>query len=139
MSLPNDPNAYLIFKNLVTGKEYIRNCAEVHEKGMFVELFAYQTYVFIDFRVVYDSPDGRYNRLNAYLGGQPTDNVEEALQEMFLQVVHQPYRELVNAGMLRYLIASRRDDFEEKMDSTPLEQVEQKGIRLMRAFGSVPE
>jgi glycosidase len=134
LNLPNDPNTYVIFKNLVTGKEYIRNCAEVHENGMFLELFAYQTYVFVDFRVVFDSPDGRYNRVNAYLGGQATDNVEEALQEMFLQIVHNPYKELVNAGMLRYLITSRRDDFEDKLDSTPLEQVEQKSIRLLRAI-----
>ncbi len=133
LNLPNDPNAYAILKNLVTGKEYIRNCAEVHEKGIFVELFAYQTYVFIDFRIVFDSPDGRYNRVNAYLGGQPTDSVEEALQEMFLQVIHQPYRELVNAGMLRFLIANRRGEVDEKLDSTPLDQVEQKGTYLIRA------
>jgi hypothetical protein len=133
LNLPNDPEAYVIFKNLVTGKEYIRNCAEVHEKGIFVELFAYQTYVFLDFRVVFDSADGRYNRVNAYLGGQPTDSIEEALQEMFLQVVHNPYRELVNAEMIRYLISSRRPGFEEKLDPIPLDQVEQKGTRLLRA------
>ncbi|MBN2044200.1 MAG: alpha-amylase [Anaerolineales bacterium] len=143
LSLPNDPNAYVIFRNLVTGKEYIRNCAEVHEDGIFMELLAYQTYVFLDFRVVFDSPDGSYNRVNAYLGGQPADSVELAMQEMFLQVIHNPYRELVNAGMVRYLVASRRDLADERLDDVPLDQVEQKGVHLLREaarfLNSTPE
>ena len=133
LDLPDDPNAYVIFRNLVTGKEYIRNCSEMHVKGLFLELLAYQTYVFLDFRVVVDTPDGRYSRVNAYLGGQPVDSVEDALQEMFLQVIHQPYRELVNAGMLRFLISSRRDDTETPKDPVPLEQVEHKSAHLLRA------
>jgi hypothetical protein len=133
LSLPNDPNAYVIFRNLVTNKEYIRNCAEVFDKGLFLELFAYQTYVFLDFRVIYDDPDGRYSRVNAFLGGQPVDNVDEALQEMFLQVIHHPYRELINAGMLRFLISERRDDFIPMINQLPLEQVSQKSNRLLRA------
>jgi len=133
LDLPDDPNAYVIFRNLVTGKEYIRNCSEMHVKGLFVELLAYQTCVFLDFKVVFDTPDGRYSRVNAYLGGHPVDSVEEALQEMFLEVIHHPYRELVNAGMLRYLISSRRDDAEELKDQIPLEQVEHKSAHLLRA------
>ena len=35
--------------------------------------------------------DGRYSRVHAYLGGKPANSVDEALQEMFLQVIHQPY------------------------------------------------
>ncbi|HKJ27498.1 MAG TPA: alpha-amylase, partial [Anaerolineales bacterium] len=133
LDIPNDPNAYVIFRNLVTGQEFIRNCAEVHVKGLFIELFAYQAYVFLDFRLVYDAADGRYGRVNAYLGGKGVPSVDEALQEMFLQVIHRPYRELVNSGMLKYLIDSLQLEAEEPLNEVVLEQTLQKAGTLLRA------
>lgn len=134
LEIPNDPSSYLIFRNLVTGMEYIRNCAEIHQKGMFIELYAYQTFVFLDFQVISDSSDGRYARVNAFLGGKPVPSIAEALQEMFLQIIHSPYRELVNAGMLRFLASSRREDLKTTPDTTPLDQVEWKSLQLLRAI-----
>jgi hypothetical protein len=61
------------------------------------------------------------------------DSVEEALQEMFLQIIHQPYRELINAGMLRFLIDSRLDEAGGEVDRIPLSQVEHKSLALLRA------
>ncbi len=136
LELPNEPNCYLIFRNLVTGMEYIRNCAEIHKKGLFIELFAYQAYVFLDFRIVYDSKDGRYSRVNTYLGGKPVPSIDQALQEMFLQIIHVPYRELVNAEMLAYLVNSRRENQKSTVDQTPLDQVEQKSLHLLRSISS---
>ena len=134
LEIPNDPNSYLIFRNLVTGMEYIRNCAEIHQKGLFIELFAYQAFVFLDFEIISDSSDGRYARVNAYLGGKPVPSISQALQEMFLQVIHTPYRELVNAGMLRFLVSSKRQDLKPTTDSTPLDQVEWKSLQLLRSI-----
>ncbi len=45
---------YVIFRDLVTGLEYIRAIAELAEKGLYVELGAYQRHVFLDFHVVGD-------------------------------------------------------------------------------------
>jgi len=134
LGIPDNPNCYLIFRNLVTGMEYIRNCAEIHEKGLFIELFAYQVFVFLDFRLVHDFSDGRFARVNAFLGGKPVPSIDEALQEMFLQIIHSPYRELVNAGMLRFLASSRRSETKSATDDTPLEQVEMKSLQLLRAI-----
>jgi glycosidase len=136
LDIPNAQNCYVIFRNLITNMEYIRNCAEIHEKGLFFELFAYQTYVFLDFRFVYDASDGRYARVNAYLGGKPVPSIEEALQEMFLQIIHTPYRELINAGMLNFLVNSLQKDYKLSADALPLDQVEQKSLRLIRAIAS---
>jgi glycosidase len=43
---------YAIFKDYVTGQEYIRPCRELVEKGLFVLLGAYQCHVFLDWRFV---------------------------------------------------------------------------------------
>ncbi len=136
LDIPNDHNSYLIFRDLVTGMEYIRNCAELHSKGLFLELFAYHAYAFLDFRIIHDATDGRYSRVNAYLGGKPVPSIDEALQEMFLQIIHHPYRELINAGMLSYLISAVRYSDETKADTVPLEQVEQKSLSLLRAIAN---
>ncbi len=135
LQLPKDPNAYIVFRNYVTGQEYLRNCLEIHEQGLFLELYAYQTYVFLDFRIVHDGYDQRYSKLASYLGGKGVPDLEEALQEMFLEVIHTPYRELVNAGMLNFLIDSTliRSG---SGHSTPLDQVEQKSTSLLRAISN---
>lgn len=46
---------YAIFKDYVTHLEYIRSCKEICEKGLYVELGAYECHAFMDFRFVGDS------------------------------------------------------------------------------------
>lgn len=48
LSLPIE--TYAIFKDYVTGLEYIRSCRELTEKGLYVELGGYQCHVFLDWR-----------------------------------------------------------------------------------------
>ncbi len=46
---------YVIFKDYTTQLEYIRSCKEIWEKGMYIELGAYQCHAFMDWRFVGDS------------------------------------------------------------------------------------
>ncbi len=46
---------HVIFKDYVTQLEYIRSCKEIWDKGMYVELGAYQCHAFMDFRFVGDT------------------------------------------------------------------------------------
>jgi len=57
LGLPDE--GYVIFKDYVTGLEYIRSCRELMEKGLYVELGGYQCHVFMDFRFV-TTDDGRW-------------------------------------------------------------------------------
>ena len=50
----DDADAFTIFRDHVTGLEYIRNSKECFEKGLYVELGAYKYHVFLDFRDVRD-------------------------------------------------------------------------------------
>ncbi|MCP4142395.1 MAG: alpha-amylase [Chloroflexi bacterium] len=52
MDFVGQEDRYVIFRDLVTGLEYIRSIAELTEKGLYVELGAYQRHVFLDFRTV---------------------------------------------------------------------------------------
>ena len=104
LGLPDAPGHFVIFREHVSGREYIRDCRQLHEKGLFVQLGAYQYQVFVDFRVVQDNERGEYTALAEFLGGRGVPDMEEARQELLLQPVLGPFRELVNAQVFRELI-----------------------------------
>ncbi|HDQ73178.1 MAG TPA: alpha-amylase, partial [Chloroflexi bacterium] len=88
---------FTIFRDQTSGLEYIRPSWELCEKGLYVELGAYQYHVFLDFREVQDDESHRYSQLTAYLDGRGVPNVEDAMRELLLQPLHQAFRALVNA------------------------------------------
>ena len=109
LQLRNETGTYTIFRDHISGQEYIRGNEELHGKGLYAELKAYQSYVFVDFRQVQDSAEKPYGQLAAYLDGRGVPNMEEALKEVLLQPIHGPFRELVNPDLFRRLINARKD------------------------------
>ena len=89
---------FCIFRDHITGLEYIRSSKELCERGLYVELDAYKCHVFLDWREVLDDEGHPYAYLTSYLNGRGVPDIEEALRELFLQPVHEPFRELVNAN-----------------------------------------
>lgn len=106
LGLRPDDGAYCIFRDSVSGLEYIRSGRELCEQGLYAELDAYRCHVFLDWREVQDDAQGRYARLASALGGRGVPSIETALREIELQPVHVPFRELVNAGTFRDLMAA---------------------------------
>jgi hypothetical protein len=102
-----DHTYFCIFRDHISGLEYIRNSGELFEKGLYVELGAYKCQVFLDFREVQDNEWHQYADLAAYLAGRGVPSIEEALKETFLRPIHYPFKELVNAGMFRKLLDAR--------------------------------
>ncbi len=88
------PGKFVVFRDLVTGLAYIRASGELCASGLFLELAAYQSHVFLDFRERVDDADGRLFRLAAYLGGRGCASLEIAEREMALQPLHEALRDL---------------------------------------------
>jgi hypothetical protein len=125
------------------------------ENGLFVELEAYRCQVFVDWRQVQDNEWGQYAHLSAYLNGRGVPSIEEALQEVFLQPIHQPFRELVNPGAFRWLLDNRVTAPAEGLVPSPAEgpaaavalEMEARALRLLnqvkqfagRAEGEAPQ
>jgi glycosidase len=131
LGLHNQDDYYCIFRDHVSGVEYIRNSQELHEKGLYIELAAFKCHVFLDFREVQDNAWHHYANLAAYLDGRPVPSIEDALRETFLQPVHQAFKELANAGMFRRLMGARLVEPGTEVDSALLEGAEQKAMRLL--------
>ncbi len=131
LALQNDGGTYTIFRDHVTGLEYIRNNKELWENGLYVELGAYKVHVFVGFREVSDDEWRQYGQLMRYLDGRGVPDIEEALREVFLQPVHYPFRKLVNADMFRRLMDARVTEPGGQLDPGLLDEVEQKTARLL--------
>jgi glycosidase len=133
LGLRPDSNYFCIFRDQITGLEYIRNNQEMCEKGLYIELEAYKYHVFTDMRQVRDNEWHQYAELAAYLGGRGVPSVDEALWEILMQPVHQPFKELVNAEMFRRIMAARGGQpvTGGEGDGLPGE-VEQKMLRLLQ-------
>jgi len=128
---------FTIFRDQVTGLEYIRSNRLLAEQGLFLELGAYKRHVFVDFRQVQDNEWHQYAQLNQYLDGRGVPSIEDTLKEIILQPVHFPFRELTQAGFIRRLLAARRGDGKSEIDQDLLSEVEQKSIHLMTEINKI--
>ena len=107
LQLSDDHRTYVIFRDVVTGMEYVRKSRELVEQGFYVELGAYEHHAFIDFREVLDNEQGHYGQLTAVLGGRGVPSVEEAVKELYLQPLHHAFRRLVGSETLQFLMDAR--------------------------------
>jgi len=133
LHIPNTADTYLIFRDAVSGLEYIRNAQALCQHGLYVELHAYQVHVFVDFREVQDDIGHQHAQLTDYLNGRGVPSIEEALKELFLAPVHNPFRMLVSMPAFQWLLEARVQTADATVSARVLDQVEQKALELLRA------
>jgi glycosidase len=89
LSLPFE--GYVIFKDYVTHLEYIRSCEELWQKGLYVELHAYQHHVFMDWQFV---DDEKWGVVNSALSGAGVESMQAKWDEMFGEKVKEVVEEV---------------------------------------------
>ena len=72
---------FVIFKDYVTHLEYIRSCEELWNKGLFVQLGAYQHHAFLDWRIVLG--DEKWQAVHDALNGAGVESMQGKWEEMF--------------------------------------------------------
>ncbi len=132
LELHGGNNDFAIFRDYDSGLEYLRSSKELFERGMYVELHAYQRNVFLDWRTVRDK-NGQYARLAAHLNGRGVPSIDEALRELALQPVLAPFRELVNPDSFRWLLDHRARAPKGAVNSAALDEAEQRMLALLHA------
>ncbi len=119
LGLRRSKDWFVLFRDQITGLEYIRNSAELHDKGLYIELGAYQCHIFLEFREVQDDDRQSYRRLHDALRGQGTYDIQEALRQVILKSIHEPLRRILNADSLRFLLSECKE--KDVFDSTIVE------------------
>ena len=84
LALRAEDDYFCIFRDQVSGLEYIRSSKGMSDRGLYVELGAYKLHVFLDFREVQDNDLHHYAHLAAFLNERGVPSINEALQAMFL-------------------------------------------------------
>lgn len=97
------PNSFVIFRDQASQLEYIRTVSELVSSGFYIELHAYETHVFVDFRQVDDDDWQSYRQLYSYLAGRGVPNIQDALRELVIRPVLEPYRMVANSGYWQFL------------------------------------
>jgi hypothetical protein len=125
LGIRDEAGLYTIFRDHVTGLEYLRGNHDLAESGLYIELGAYEHHVFLDFREARDDERRQYTQLHAYLGGRGVPSIDEAMRELFLQPIHSAFADVVNADAFERMrtLAPERPEADE---------IERKVTRLLR-------
>jgi len=101
LGISNNAHAYTIFKDHISGMEFIRKNTEIHEQGIYADLHAYKYHVFWDFREVCPSKIKPYDELYKMLDGSGVPSIGEAVLELTLQSVHSAFRDMIDPEHLK--------------------------------------
>jgi glycosidase len=85
-------SGFVIFKDYVSHQEFIRSCSQLREKGLYVELAAYECHAFMDFRFV--SGD-QWQAVHDSLQGGSVPSMQKKFDEMFAIVEKQEEKSVV--------------------------------------------
>jgi glycosidase len=139
LDLHPEGDYFCTFRDRVTGLEYIRYSRELHDKGLYVELGAYQCHVLIDFREFQDNPWHHYARLTHALNGRGVPSIEASLKELLLQPVHHALKELVNPDILHHLMEARITLPQAQLDPIFMEGIEKKIFDFLQEVKKMTE
>ena len=114
LKLPKE--GYCIFKDYMTGLEYIRRNQDLHDQGLYLELQAFQCFLFMDFQIVNDNEFFHYAQLYNLLGGRGVHNINETLHEIIYQPLLESFKKIVNINSFENLLETQKT--EENVEST---------------------
>ncbi|HEX8711254.1 MAG TPA: alpha-amylase family glycosyl hydrolase, partial [Terracidiphilus sp.] len=101
LGLSGDSGVVLAWRDSLTSLEYLRRAGDVLDRGLTLDLHAYQSHVFLDWRELRPTEHEPWDRLCDFLGGRGVPDLAEALVNLELQPVHEALRALLEPGMVR--------------------------------------
>ncbi|MDW7680893.1 MAG: alpha-amylase family glycosyl hydrolase, partial [bacterium] len=127
LNIKSHEQMFTIFRDLISGLEYIRSSKQLCDQGLYVELGAFKYYVFTDFREIMDNEWRHYAQLNHYLNGRGVPSIDETMKQMFLQPIHRKFEIIMNRATLDKLLT-----YQENPDATILDEIEQQLVSLLQ-------
>ncbi|MFC1465160.1 MAG: alpha-amylase family glycosyl hydrolase [Candidatus Brachytrichaceae bacterium NZ_4S206] len=132
LGLHDDDTHFVVFHDAISGLEFIRSSRELCNRGLYVELRAYEYHVFDRIREVQDDAAHPYAELNVRLQGRWVASIEEELEIVRLAPVTRAYRRLVDAGLMQRLIGAAALDEAERDQA--LDDLEARARAVLEAI-----
>lgn len=130
------PGDYLIFRDQVTGLQYMRPVSTVLNQGMHFKLNGYETRVYLDFRQVTPDASHAYDRLYEMLGEGGVPDMDQALGSLLLQPVLNAIHPLLDPAQLKMLVDKAAASSSEGM-LTPPDQTLHWISELVKGIGEI--
>lgn len=126
LALPADETAFCVFKDVVSGLEYIRSCKDISERGFYFELNAYDRHVYIDFQVILDDGFHHYAQIHHYLAGRGVRSVREEVQELSLRHLLEPLDGMLNRQFFELFYAEAVNKNKSRRNKKFRDEIENK-------------
>jgi glycosidase len=127
LHLPTDHDVIFAFRDVSNGLEYLRRASELHQKGFSFHLSAYKYHVFLDWRELRASREYPWDRLHDSLHGAGVPNLDEALDQLRLQPLHDALRAALEPAILAKIIDAA------EMEATGAIAVREREKRILEA------
>jgi hypothetical protein len=132
LELKDEEDFFCIFRDHVSGLEYIRSNRDVFEKGLYIELDAYKVHVFLDFREVQDNSLHQYTQLTAFLNGGGVPSIKDTMHQVVLHNIHHPFSELVNVDVFNKILDLRVKKSTDRLNNELITELEKKLQNLLQ-------
>jgi glycosidase len=132
LDLPDDSRTFVIFRDTLTGLQYIRNCSEIAHKGLNIQLDAYRAHVFVDFQIIEDDEKGSWQQVHDILNGRGVQDMQTLQWQLPLHPLLQPLREIINTSYFNFLVEQRPRVYSEKTPEALLNEAAHKLENLIR-------
>jgi glycosidase len=104
LAISNKPQVYTVFRDFISGLEFICANSDLHTKGLYFELHAYKYAVFMEFREVIPTKLKPYDELARLLNGQGVPSIEDEVMHLSLRPVHQAFADAIHPDVLKELM-----------------------------------
>jgi glycosidase len=101
LGLSGDYGVVLAWRDSLTNLEYLRRAGDLLDRGLTLDLHAYQSHVFLDWRELRPTQEEPWDRLCDFLGARGVPDLGEALVNLELQPVHEALRAMLEPGLVR--------------------------------------
>ncbi|MFP5228159.1 MAG: alpha-amylase family glycosyl hydrolase, partial [Acidobacteriota bacterium] len=101
LGLPTEGDAVLAYQDNASGLNFLRRAGELRERGLRLELHAYQYHVLQNWRVMVSTEEYPWDALCSDLNGTGVWSLDDALAKFKLRPVHDALRKALHADTLR--------------------------------------
>lgn len=109
LALTPDDQHFVLMRDHVSGLEYLHSSRELVEKGLRVELNAYERRVFLEIREVVNDAEHPYAELHRQLQGRGVPSLTRELQRLRVAPILAAYRAVLEPEWLREAIGAPTD------------------------------
>ncbi len=128
LTLRGDENLWYVFRDSITGLEFLRPGKELRDRGWFMRLRAFEHHVFLDIQEVWDS-DGSVAELFGHIGHNGAHDLRQMAARLRMRHVHQAF-----SGVVHELHARRAALIRAVKGARPRVDGEGAALRSLPAF-----